>query len=132
VGGEVKLVAITLAVVVAAPAFASCPDAPAPARAIERGAVKAAWWPEPAAIRVGQPFVLMLQLCPVDARPLRVDATMPEHRHGMNYKPSLHDLGGGRWRVEGMLWHMAGRWELTLDVASAGATQRLSQSVHLP
>jgi hypothetical protein len=111
---------------------AACPPAPPAAQTLRQGAVQAAWWAEPAPITVGQPFVLQLQLCPADAQLLRVDATMPEHRHGMNYKPSLKPLGGGRWRAEGLLWHMAGRWELRLDLISAGAEHRLLQSVNLP
>jgi len=71
-------------------------------------------------------------LCPAAARLLRVDATMPEHRHGMNYRPSVQALGDGVWRVEGLLWHMAGRWELRLDVDAAGAVHTLRQSVTLP
>ena len=35
-------------------------------------------------------------------------------------------------RVEGLLWHMAGRWELRLDVEAAGVKQSLRQSVTLP
>jgi hypothetical protein len=110
----------------------ACPPAPAAAQSLRQGAVQVAWWAEPAPIAVGQPFVLQLQLCPADAQLLRVDATMPEHRHGMNYKPSLKPLGGGRWQAEGLLWHMAGRWELRLDVRNGGAEHRLLQSVTLP
>jgi len=94
--------------------------------------VQLAWRAEPAAIVVGQPFELWVTLCPATAPLQRVDATMPEHRHGMNYRPSLQDLGGGRWRAQGLLWHMAGRWELRLDVAAAGATHTLRQVVELP
>lgn len=111
---------------------AACPPAPVGAQIMAQGAVQAAWWPEPAPIAVGKPFALRLQLCPADAQLLRVDATMPEHRHGMNYKPSLQSQGGGRWRAEGLLWHMAGRWELRLDVQAAGTRHRLLQSVTLP
>lgn len=113
-------------------AQAACPPAPAGAQVITQGAVRADWWAEPAPIAVGKPFALRLQLCPADAQLMRVDATMPEHRHGMNYKPSLQALGGGRWRAEGLLWHMAGRWELRLDVQAAGAEHRLLQSLTLP
>jgi hypothetical protein len=123
---------LTSALALPLAAQAACPPVPAAAQTLRQGAVQAAWWAEPAPITVGQPFVLQLQLCPADAQLLRVDATMPEHRHGMNYKPSLQPLGGGRWRAEGLLWHMAGRWELRLDVRSASAEHRLLQSVNLP
>ena len=30
---------------------------------------------------------------------IKVDAHMPEHRHGMNYAPALKPVGPGRWRL---------------------------------
>lgn len=117
----------------AAPADAGdCPPPPPGAQGIVDGPVRAAWQPEPAPLLVGQPFALRVTLCPRDAQLLRVDASMPEHRHGMNYRPSIQDLGAGVWRAEGLLWHMSGRWELRLDVQSQGASHRLVQSVLLP
>jgi hypothetical protein len=118
--------------VVAAPqAFAVCPPPPEAGARLQSGPVQLAWRAEPEPIAVSRPFALLVTLCPVDARLLRVDATMPEHRHGMNYRPSLQALGDGVWRVEGLLWHMSGRWELRLDVEAAGVTHTLRQSVTL-
>lgn len=115
---------------------AACAQTPCtlPAQAGARlvsGPVQLAWRAEPGTIVVGQPFAVLVTLCPADAQLQRVDATMPEHRHGMNYRPSLQDLGGGRWQAQGLLWHMAGRWELRMDVAAAGATYTLRQGVTL-
>jgi hypothetical protein len=90
------------------------------------------WRPLPAPIVVGQPFALEILVCPAAAELMRVDATMPEHRHGMNYRPSIQALGGGRWRVQGLLWHMSGRWELRLDLKVQGQERQLRQSVQLP
>src|SRR5437762_9673230 len=46
---------------------------------------------------------------------LQVDAQMPEHRHGMNYRPEVKRLASfpnaRHWRVEGLMFHMPGRWE---------------------
>ena len=47
---------------------------------------------------------------------LKVDAQMPEHRHGMNYRPEVKKVADGRWRVEGMLFHMPGRWQLAFEL----------------
>lgn len=125
--------AAALALLGCAAAHAACPPPPAAARTVEGNGVQAAWWPEPATLAVAQPFVLHVQLCPADAVLLRVDAQMPEHRHGMNYRPSVQPLGLGRWRAEGLLWHMSGRWELRLDVQlQGGSPQRLLQPVVLP
>ena len=112
-------------------AHAACPfPAEAPAQATT-GPVQARWSTEPQPVQVGEPFVLRVSICPADAQLLRVDATMPEHRHGMNYRPSIQALGPGEWRVEGLVWHMAGRWELKLDTRLADAPHTLTQSVTL-
>jgi len=47
---------------------------------------------------------------------LKIDAHMPEHRHGMNYAPSVKALGPGRWRAEGLMFHMPGRWEFAFEL----------------
>ena len=115
----------------AAAAGTACPPAPEAGQRLESGPVQLAWRADPEGIAVSRPFALLVMLCPADARLLRVDATMPEHRHGMNYRPSLQPLGDGVWRAEGLLWHMAGRWELRLDVEAAGTLHSLRQSVML-
>jgi hypothetical protein len=51
-----------------------------------------------------------------------VDADMPSHGHGMNTKPETIDEGGGRYRANGMLFHMAGEWSIAVEV-STGATK---------
>ncbi len=99
---------------------------------LEGGPLLQAWWrAEPSPLRVGQPFALLVTLCPAQAHLLRVDAHMPEHRHGMNYRPTLQALGAGRWRAEGLLWHMPGRWELLLETKLGEEKQRFVQAVVL-
>ena len=51
---------------------------------------------------------------------VRVDATMPEHKHGMNYAPTMMAIGDGRYRVDGLLFHMPGNWEVAFDVRAGG------------
>ena len=118
------------------PAVRACGEAlGADARALAGDGWQLAWHAAPSPIPVGRHFVLDIALCAPAGQALpatlHVDATMPEHRHGMNYRPSVQALGGGLWRAEGLLWHMAGRWELRLDVEAAGATHALRQSVTL-
>lgn len=96
------------------------------------GAVEVAWRADPATLAVGRPFAVEVRVCPAAARVIRVDATMLEHRHGMNYRPSVKSLGEGRWRAEGLLWHMSGRWELAIEVDNGGERTWLRQSVVLP
>ncbi len=104
----------------------------APAQSLSSGPVQARWTTEPARLQVGEPFVLTVWLCPARAQLAGVDATMPDHRHGMNYRPGISQAGQGQWRVEALLWHMSGRWELTLDTLLDGVPRRLTQSVTLP
>ena len=87
----------------------------------------------PSPIQVGQHFRLDFALCPIAPATapseVRVDAHMPEHRHGMNYRPGVHSLGAGLYRAEGLMFHMPGRWELVFDVRSSDGTVRLAQSL---
>lgn len=43
---------------------------------------------------------------------VKLDATMPEHGHGMMTEPKVTALGSGKWRVDGMKLHMQGKWVL--------------------
>ena len=90
----------------------------------------------PEKIVIGQHFVVELALYAKDgaAAPdsVRVDAHMPEHRHGMNYKTTVTSSGAGKYRAEGLMFHMPGRWEYIFEVRAAGATERLTTNVVLP
>ncbi len=96
----------------------TCSDEAGLAHLVKTEQVRVRWQSVPSEINVGEPFELELAVCPRDATLVSVDATMPIHRHGMNYRPSIHRLGEGRWRVQGMVWHMSGPWRLafTLEV----------------
>ena len=89
----------------------------------------------PAPIAVGRHFSLDAIACPRrDERPvtsLRVDAVMPEHWHGMNYRASVSPRGDGRFLAEGLLFHMPGRWQLVFDVETSGGTERLTADLVL-
>ena len=104
---------------------------PLPEPALHDGELQAAWQVAGAPVVVGRMFTIELQLCPAAATLLRVDATMPEHGHGMNYRPSVTALGGGRWRAEGLMFHMPGRWDLTFDIVTGNTTQRLASTLRV-
>ena len=83
---------------------------------------------------MGAPFTLVMNVCTRrgdGAELLRVEATMPEHKHGMNYTPTIVVIGNGRYRVEGMLFHMPGEWELAFDVRSGEEIERLTHDIVL-
>jgi hypothetical protein len=106
---------------------------PLPGPALQGDGVQLAWQVDGPAIGVGRMFALQAQVCPPTVRLERVDATMPEHQHGMNYRPRLLEQEAGRWRADGLMFHMAGRWELRFDVVEAsGRRVRLLDSITLP
>ncbi len=81
------------------------------------------------AVKVGAPFTIEVAACigrGSAPRRIQIDARMPAHGHGMNYKPSEKKLGPGHSRFEGLVFHMPGRWEISFDVFSADARRRLS------
>jgi hypothetical protein len=84
---------------------------------------------------VGRHFSLDIVVCPRDSaslpQALRVDADMPAHRHGMNYRPTVRTLGEGRYRADGLLFHMAGRWRLLFELSADGRLDRISHEVVL-
>lgn len=95
-----------------------------------------AWRAAPTPIPVGRHFALDIALCAPAGQALpatlHVDATMPEHRHGMNYRPGVSARGAGLFHAEGLMFHMPGRWELVFEWRdAAGATRRLAQPVTL-
>jgi len=107
----------------------ACPEPGAADRLVVQGPLRAIWRTEPAAPRVSTPFTVVVTLCPARAELLQVDAHMPEHRHGMNYRPLLRAQGPGQWHAQGMVWHMPGTWELVLSLRLDGQPHRLRQAV---
>jgi len=89
----------------------------------------------PATIEVGRLFSLEAIVCAKPpgpaARTVRIDAQMPEHRHGMNYRPRVSQTGESRYLAEGLLFHMPGRWELVFDVDRGTGSERLSTDLVL-
>jgi hypothetical protein len=79
----------------------------------------------PPSPRVGELFTVETRVAdpatgaPVTGLDLKVDATMPDHRHGMMTRPLHKELGQGRYLSEGMKLHMSGRWELRVDAHAA-------------
>jgi hypothetical protein len=102
-----------------------------PGARVESERVAVSYRTVPAKIAIGQPFVLELAACPkrggVSLERVRLDAFMPEHRHGMNYRTKVEPAGAGRFRSEGWLFHMPGRWDFIFEVGG----ERLTHSVRV-
>lgn len=63
---------------------------------------------------------------PADGVQLSASAWMPAHRHGMVRQTRTEALGGGRYRVSGLLFHMDGHWQLFVDLGLDGKFERAS------
>jgi hypothetical protein len=89
----------------------------------------------PAAIEVGRHFTVEAVVCPAPpagaATGLVVGGYMPEHRHGMNYRPRVSRRGDGTYLAEGLLFHMPGQWQLGFDVERGGRSERLTTDIEL-
>jgi len=131
-----RLLALVLSLVLAVPAWADCP------LDLGRGTgwvvfsdhYMIAFRPEPMRIEVGEPFALLFNICTKDGNPaelVAVEATMPEHKHGMNYRPTIVAGGDGRYRAEGMVFHMPGRGEVAMDVRAGEESERLTHEIIL-
>lgn len=86
------------------------------------------WRAEPVPLHPGEFFALLVSVCERDGgvvSALKVDATMPAHKHGMNYVPTVARDGAGRFRAAGLLFHMPGRWEFAFEVTGGGARETL-------
>jgi hypothetical protein len=83
-------------------------------------------------VRVSEAFNLIAHICPKEEGAsitrATLDATMPEHQHGMNYKPKLQlsggvgqeILGARQLSAQGMVFHMPGKWQIELQVFGRG------------
>ena len=86
-------------------------------------------------VAVGKHFALEVSSCNKnkgeEPESLKVDAQMPEHRHGMNYAPTVTRLGPQSWRAEGLMFHMPGKWEFVFELRSKGSSDVLRSSFQL-
>ena len=124
-------------------ALAACPPNEADGSMLTSGKLQLAWRPllqgetpvATTAIPMARHFTLAVQLCEGSTASKgilkKVDATMPEHRHGMNYQPRISTLGDGRFRVEGLMFHMSGRWQLEFEVQNGKDVLRLLHDIQI-
>lgn len=105
----------------------------APRGRAETAGIVVVFTTRPPVIEVGRHFVVDVRVCAEGTAPVltRLDADMPEHRHGMNYRPTLTATGEGRYVAEGLLFHMPGLWRLTFDVEHGGRRTRLATDLVL-
>ena len=123
-----------LSIALYTPAVSACPVPEGFARLATPEAEIAYRW-EPSVLKVGQFFAAEVIACRAPGagavREIVLDAQMPAHGHGMNYRPTATPAGPGRFRVAGLMLHMAGTWRLTFDLVHGDTRTRLTQEVTL-
>ena len=118
------------ALLVVPPAAVGCELPGGQAQKIQSAHYLVLYRTQPAPLKVGQHFAVEFAVCPTPES-VRIDATMPEHKHGMNYRPTVTATGDGRYRADGLMLHMAGKWELAFEVRAKDAVERVVQVLSL-
>ena len=63
---------------------------------------------------------------------IEVIGGMPAHDHGLPTRPRVTtELKDGNYRLDGMRFHMAGDWELTITITVDGNTDTVIVALHL-
>jgi hypothetical protein len=125
---------VAIAFIAGSPAFGQPSELPPGGQVVANAdaTVRLSYRFEPSELKADRNFSLLVDACsPETIETLVVDAQMPEHRHGMNYKPVVTKIGPNRWKADGLLLHMPGRWEFHFYMRGAGRTDRLAHSVTL-
>ncbi len=100
-------------------------------RRVQSGPVTVAWLPRPQPLPLDRAFQIELQICGARPSAVAVDADMPAHRHGMNYRSRVQTSGDGRYLATGLLFHMRGQWRLIFDLDVDGQRLRLTDTVEM-
>jgi hypothetical protein len=105
--------------------------------ATERGLYVGTLEPETSPIPVGRIQTWTVLVTTPDGKPLEhadlsIDGGMPQHGHGLPTEPQVTgELGGGRYRLEGMKFNMPGWWTVTLTVSGGAGTDSATFNLSL-
>ena len=98
----------------------------------------AAWRPLPSAVPLNEEFTAEVWLFedesrtrPIESAEVEIDCRMPAHQHGMLRDVELVPAGEGRYVAEGLLCHMLGHWELSIDLTRGPLVERAQFDVDL-
>jgi hypothetical protein len=130
------LAALILLTLSSSPVFAACGSLDAPvSQHLTSENHQLRYVVEPAPLAVARDFAMIFDVCNGDGSAFEgtpvVDAHMPRHRHGMNYRPRVEKLGDGRFRADGFLFHMPGQWQFIFDLNDGPSSERLTSDLLL-
>ena len=76
---------------------------------------------DPSPLPIAQHFSMQFLVCrggrPLALDSFELDALMPAHGHGMNYKANIEIQHDGLIEATGMLLHMPGPWQISVDLS---------------
>jgi hypothetical protein len=102
---------------------------------IKKGPYRLVFQTNPKKPSVGKFFGLTISVCTTDGSPLpdglKIDATMPMHGHGMNYRPTVKRSAPGKFQATGLMMHMSGSWVLRFDVRHGDKATRMQKKLVL-
>lgn len=110
--------AAILAAASPAPAQPVCPPSDQAYERLTASDTEIAYRWDPAPLKLGRFFTADVITCrsPGPVTRISLDATMPAHGHGMNYRPKAVEVAPGHYRFSGLMLHMPGRWQVTVDL----------------
>lgn len=97
----------------------------------EQGLFRVSYTPE-SDVRINQIGSWVLQVETADGRPVEnaqilVAGDMPQHGHGLPTQPQVTEyLGQGKYRVEGLKFHMPGFWIVEFNIAAGGQSDSVT------
>src|SRR5262249_38702545 len=118
------------ALIALAPVATACELPGGGAQKVQSAHYEVLYRSNPAPLKVGQHFSLEFAVGPAPES-IKVDAWMPEHNQGMNYRPTITGKGEGPYKAEGLMLHMAGKWELVFEARSKSGVERVVQTIRL-
>ena len=86
----------------------------------------------PKVVPLNTPFDADVAICSQSEQPptrIKVDATMPAHKHGMNYEPKTAKMGNNRYAVKNLLFHMPGVWRFEVTAYEKDKPHRFTYDV---
>jgi YtkA-like protein len=124
-----------LAVLVLACAGPPAPPAPGPGIGFDAtsdsGRLTGRLAPESGAVEIGKFSTWIIELhessgAAVTGANVAIAGGMPGHGHGLPTQPQItEELGGGRYRIEGMKLNMVGAWVIEVFVSTFAGSDRL-------
>ncbi|MEH6475755.1 MAG: hypothetical protein V7727_08695 [Sneathiella sp.] len=83
----------------------------------------------PAQVMVGKPFSVRVSVCSKKGQSflgdIKINAMMPMHKHGMNYKPSIEKISDGKFEMKGFVFHMPGKWQYKIDLKQGDSSDKV-------